>query len=318
MTGPVWVGVDVGGTKILAGEVGADGAVRRTAVRPTPGRDVPVAWLEDVLTEAVLEVADGRRLAGVGLAAAGFVDADGERVAFAPHLPWRDDPVRARLADRWGARVALDNDANCAAFAEAELGAARQDSSAVLVTVGTGLGGGIVLDGRVLRGAGGMAGELGHMTVVPDGLPCECGGRGCWEQYCSGRALLRLARSGWGSGSLLEELCDGDPARLTGALVSRAAAQGDDHAQRALADVGRWLGLGLANVVAALDPGCLVVGGGVSAAGEGLLDPARRALTASLVGAAHRRVPPVRLAALGAGAGMVGAALLARLDLPRR
>lgn len=310
----VWVGVDVGGTKVLAGVVEEDGSVPTTVERATPGRLGPERELEDVLTDAVLAAADGRHLAGVGLAAAGFVDRTGDRVAFAPHLPWRDAPVRERLSERWQAPVALENDATCAMLAELELGAARGTSSAVLVTVGTGIGGGLGLDGRVVRGAQGMAGEYGHMTVVPDGRSCECGGVGCWEQYCSGRALVRAARAGLdqgGSTSVLATWRD-DVSQVTGPLVTRAAQAGDPVACAAFAEVGEWLGRGLVNLVAALDPERVVVGGGVSRAGDLLLSPARRTLAAHLVGGAHRTVPEVVAARFGPSAGLVGAVVLAR------
>jgi len=310
----VWIGVDVGGTKVLAGAVDADGRVTSTVERATPGRLGPVEELEDVLTEAVGEAAGGRPVAGVGLAAAGFVDRTGDRVAFAPHLPWRDAPVRERLSERWQGPVALENDATCAMVAEVELGAARGTSSSVLVTVGTGIGGGLALDGRAVRGAQGMAGEYGHMTLVPDGRDCECGGVGCWEQYCSGRALVRAARSGLADAaepSVLAEWCP-DPSRVTGPLVTRAAGAGDPVACAAFAEVGTWLGRGLVNLVAALDPERVVVGGGVSRAGDLLLEPARRTLAEHLVGAGHREVPEVVPARFGPWAGLVGAAVLVR------
>lgn len=175
----VWVGVDVGGTKVLAGVVDDTGQVLRTARRATPGRRVDIARVEDSLESAVLESAAGAPIAGVGVAAAGFVDAAGERVMFAPHLPWQGQDVRRRLSDRWGVPVVLDNDANCAALAEWTYGAARGASSAIMVTMGTGIGGAILLAGQLVRGANGMAGEFGHMQVVPDGHACECGGHGC-------------------------------------------------------------------------------------------------------------------------------------------
>lgn len=315
----LFIGVDVGGTKVLAGAVSVDGAVQRTARRSTPGRRVDARLVEDALTAAVREVADGARVDGVGIAAAGFVDARGERVRFAPHLPWRDEDLRARLAERWGTVVALDNDANCAARAEARYGAARGAADAVVVTLGTGIGGALVLDGHVHRGRNGMAGEFGHMQVVPDGQPCECGGHGCWEQYSSGNALVRHARVRVGHvPTLLEELCAGDPDLLVGPMVTQAAEEGDAVALEAFASVGDWLGVGLANLVAAFDPDRVVVGGGLSAAGDLLLDPARAALARSLVGAAHRVVPPVRRAELGPEAGVVGAADLAREAQARR
>lgn len=310
-TGGVVVGVDIGGTKVLAGVVDADGRVGRTARRTTPGRRVVTSRVEDALVAAILEAADGRPLAGVGVAAAGFVDSAGERVMFAPHLPWQGQPLRDLLADRLGCPVGLDNDANCAARAEAHRGAARGAASALMITMGTGIGGAVLLDGVVVRGANGMAGEFGHMQVVPDGQSCECGRRGCWEQYSSGNALVSEARALMvDQPSVLVEMSDGAPEQVTGPMVTSAAEQGDLVARQAFASVGGWLGIGTANLVAAFDPAVVVVGGGVSAAGDRLLDPARTALQRTLVGAEHRVVPPLVAARLGPQAGMIGAALL--------
>lgn len=320
----VVVGVDVGGTKILAGVVDPDGTPQATAVRPTPSRTASVSLLEGAVEEAVeeaVEAAGGTTLAGVGVAAAGFVDATRERVMFAPHLAWRGEAVRRRFADRWGVPVVLDNDANAAAWAEYRHGAAQGATTVVVVTVGTGIGSAIVLGGgpgdagggQLLRGLNGMAGELGHQQVVPDGAPCECGGRGCWEQYASGNALVAFARARVGrEATILDDWCGGVPDRLTGPMVTAAAEADDLVALQAFAAIGDWLGVGLANVTAALDPDVIVVGGGVSAAGDRLLEPARAALSRSLVGAAHRRLPPVRRAVLGPEAAIVGAAAMVR------
>ena len=310
---PLVVGVDVGGTKVLAGVVGADGAVSHLTRGLTPGRVAAPEAVEETVAACVRRAAGDRTPDAVGIAAAGFVDVTGARVVFAPHLPWRGEDVRARLAARVAAPVLLDNDATCAAHAEASYGAGRDVGSFVLVTLGTGIGGALVWDGRVWRGAHGMAGEFGHAQVVPDGAPCECGRRGCWEQYCSGNALVRDARSRlWAEPTVLIELCGGDPDKLTGPMVSAAAADGDLVARRAFTHVGEWLGVGLANLVAAFDPALVVVGGGLSEVGDRLLDPARDVLAGSLVGAGHRDVPPVVRAALGPEAGLVGAAALAR------
>lgn len=314
---PLIIGIDVGGTKVLAGEVDAEGRVLRTVQLSTPGRRVDVRLVEDTLTAAVEQIADGRPVDAVGLAAAGFVDAEGERVMFAPHLPWVDAPVRRRLEERWDLPVVLENDATAAAIAEATYGAARGVDDMLMITLGTGIGGGVVLGGRLHRGANGMAGEFGHMQVVPDGLECECGKRGCWEQYCSGNALVRHARAGLGSRpSMLDELCGGDPQRITGPMVTAAAEDGDLLAREAFLAVGTWLGVGAANLAAAFDPACLVVGGGVSAAGDRLLEPARAALQLSLVGAGHRKMPPLVAALLGPRAGLIGAAALAASGAP--
>jgi glucokinase len=309
----LFIGVDIGGTKVLATAVSRSGRVLRTARRTTPGRRVEASLVEDALTEAVQEIAGVRRISAIGIAAAGFVDAQGERVRFAPHLPWRDEGVRARLAERWSAPVVLDNDANCAARAELTYGAAGEAANAIVVTMGTGIGGAVVLDGDVFRGHNGMAGEYGHMQVVPDGRPCECGGTGCWEQYSSGNALVRYAGTRLGNApSSLEVACGGDAEKLAGPMITEAAEAGDALALEAFASVGDWLGVGLANLVAAFDPEIVVVGGGLSAAGDLLLEPARRAMRTSLVGADHRTIPPVVRAALGPEAGAIGAADLAR------
>ena len=306
--------VDVGGTKVMAGVVDVDGQVRRVTHRSTPGRRVDVRMIEDALTEAVAEAADGQPILAVGLAAAGFVDAAGERVMFAPHLPWRGEQVQERLSQRWGTAVVLDNDANCAARAEWTYGAARGVSDALMITLGTGIGGGIISGGRLVRGWNGMAGEFGHQQVVPGGHPCECGGHGCWEQYSSGNALVRDARAriGGSQPTLLEALCEGRPDLLTGPMVTEAAEEGDLVALEVFASIGDWLGVGIANLVAVFDPERVVVGGGVSAAGDRILEPARRALVRSLVGSTDRRVPALVRAELGNRAGLVGAALLAR------
>lgn len=307
----VVVGVDIGGTKVLAGVVGPDGQVLGTARRSTPGRRVLARHVEDALVAAVLDAAGGEPLASVGVAAAGFVDSAGERVMFAPHLPWQGEPLRDLLQDRLGCPVVLDNDANCAARAEAHHGAAVGASSALMITMGTGIGGALLLGGTVLRGANGMAGEFGHMQVVPGGRACECGRTGCWEQYSSGNALVRDARALMAERpSVLEEMSGGAD-RVTGPMVTAAAEEGDLVARAAFASVGDWLGVGTANLVAALDPALVVVGGGVSAAGDRLLDPARSALQRSLVGGSHRAVPELVAARLGPQSGMVGAALLA-------
>lgn len=310
------IGVDIGGTKVLAGEVSDDGTVVSTALRRTPGRRVAVEQVEDALTEAVTEVADGRPIAGVGLAAAGFVDRAGERVMFAPHLPWRGEPTRSRLSERWGVPVALDNDANCAARAELAIGAAAGASEALMITLGTGIGGAVISSGRVLRGRNGMAGEFGHMQVMPDGRECECGRSGCWEQYSSGNALVRFVQSRIDhTDTVLEQMCDSDPSRLTGPMVTDAARQGDKLAGKAFRRIGRWLGVGTANLVAAFDPEIVVIGGGVSQADDLLLDPARRALADNLVGAANRQIPPIVRGRFASESGVVGAAALIRSAL---
>ncbi len=295
----LYVGVDVGGTKVLAVLISSQGEVLRSAQVPMPGRSAADVDVEAALVAAAAEVMGGAPVAGLGVSAAGFVDRTGELVRFAPHLPWRDAPVRRRIAERVGLPVVVANDANCAGHAELVAGAARGVACGLLVTVGTGIGGAVLLDGAVVRGANGMAGEFGHMQVVPDGLECECGLRGCWEQYASGRALERVTRVALGS-------------HLDGPAVAAAARAGDRVAREAFASIGTWLGVGIAGLVAAFDPEVVVVGGGVSAVGDLLLEPARRGLLDALPAAGHRDVPPLVPASFGPEAGAVGAALLAR------
>ncbi len=292
------VGVDIGGSKVAAAVVDGEGVVLARSDRTTPARTTAPRVVEDTIVDAVTELRAAHSVSAVGIGAAGFVDASGTRVMFAPHLSWRAEPLGERLRERLDLPVIVDNDANTALWAEYRFGAARDADDAVLITLGTGIGGAILIGGRRYRGHGGMAGEFGHTRVVPDGRPCECGRTGCWEQYCSGKALARFARE---AGRDLE-----------GPELTAAARAGDIVAQGAFAEVGRWLGIGLANIVAALDPSLIVIGGGVSAAGELLLAPARPALAAALVAAEHRVIPPLHIAALGAEAGMIGAADLAR------
>jgi glucokinase len=293
---PLTVGVDIGGSKVLALLV-RDGQVLDRAVRSTPDRSTSPAQLGDVLVEAVDALTRSRPVTAVGVGAAGLVDRDRRTVRFAPHLSWRDEPLADRLENRLGLPVVLDNDANAALWAEHRFGAARQSADVVLVALGTGIGGALLLGGRLVRGRNGMAGEFGHAQAVPGGRPCPCGRSGCWEQYCSGRALARFAAEA------------GVP--LEGAELTAAAAAGDPVALGAFAEVGRWLGSGIADLVAALDPELVVVGGGVAAAGELLLAPARAAYQATLLAGPYRRAAPLVAAALGPEAGALGAADLA-------
>ena len=232
------------------------------------------------------------------------------------------EPLRDALSARLGLPVLVDNDANAAGLAEAQLGAGRGHRFVLCVNLGTGLGGSLVLDGEIYRGAAGMAGEFGHMQVVPDGLRCPCGNRGCWEQYASGNALVRDARELVLTDSPvahhLRELAGADSAGLTGPMITEAARTGDALATELIADMGRWLGVGLANMTAAFDPGCIVVGGGVSEAGDLLLDPTREAFSRQLVGRGHRAEPVIVGAALGPDAGFIGAADMARSAARRR
>jgi len=311
---PLTIGVDIGGTKVLAGVVDSSGHVVARERRRTQGSS-PEA-VENTIVELVRLFSRTYDVAAVGIGAAGFVDATRSTVMFSPHLAWRDEPLREAVMARVRVPVVVDNDANTAALAESRFGAGIGHRTVLCVTLGTGIGGALVIDSRVFRGAHGMAGEFGHIQVVPDGHRCQCGNRGCWEQYASGNALVRDARELIISGSpvahRLRELVGGDPDNLTGPLVTEAAREGDPVSVELLAEVGTWLGVGLAGMAAAFDPSCLIVGGGVSEAGDLLLGPARTAFARTLTGRGYRPEPPILGAALGPDAGFIGAADMAR------
>lgn len=314
--GVLTVGIDVGGTQIRAGLVDADGLVLDTVATATPST---VGDLEQALAHVVAELRSRHRVAAVGLAVAAFLTRDRTTVMFAPHLPWRQAPVAARMAARLGVPVVLEHDVNAAAWAEHRFGAARDGGVIVMVTLGTGIGAALLIDGILFRGAHGVAPELGHLRLVPDGRPCPCGGRGCWERYCSGTALVATAvdllvtdRS---CTSLLAGRYRRDPASLTGRHVMTAAGDGDPVALAAVADLALWLGRGLALVADVYDPDVVVVGGGVSESAPLFLDAAREHYARELTGAGQRPLARVSPAALGETAGLVGAAELARAAL---
>jgi glucokinase len=309
--------VDVGGTKIAAGVVDDTGRILRKVRVSTPATTAEA--VEEGVIEAVLRLtAEGPPVAAVGLAVAGFVDEKRATLRFAPNLPMVERPLRDIVERRVDLPVVVENDANAAAWGEHRFGGGRGGQDVVLITVGTGLGGGIVIGGSLFRGAFGSAGEFGHVRMVPDGLPCGCGKYGCWEQYTSGTALLRLThalvRDDPDAGARMLELAGGEADEITGSMVTQAAMEGDPAAAGLLAEIGHWLGQGVADLADVLDPAVVVVGGGVSEAGDLLLDPARRAYLAALTAAPHRPHLRMRVAELGNDAGLIGAADLARQD----
>ncbi|MFE2721054.1 ROK family glucokinase [Kitasatospora sp. NPDC059327] len=310
------IGVDIGGTKVVAGVVDGEGKVLEKLRTDTPDKSKSPRVVEDVIVELVLELADRHDVHAVGIGAAGWVDAERSRVLFAPHLNWRNEPLQQALSERLRFPVIVENDANAAAWAEWRFGAGRGEDLMVMLTLGTGIGGAVVRDGYVDRGKYGLAGEFGHMQVVPGGHRCPCGNRGCWEQYSSGNALVRDARELVAEESPVVQpllaLAGGAVEGITGPLVTEAARDGDPTATELLYEVGTWLGVGIANLAAALDPGRFVIGGGVSEAGDLLLTPARDAFRRTLTGRGFRPEAAIAHAALGNEAGLVGAADLAR------
>ncbi|MBO0894972.1 MULTISPECIES: ROK family glucokinase [Arthrobacter] len=313
------IGIDIGGTKVAAGLIDGDGRVLAEARRSTPGQDP--REVESVIEDLVAELSANHHVWSVGIGAAGWMDLAGSTVLFSPHLAWRNEPLRENLERLLRRRVYLVNDADGAAWAEWRFGSGLGQSRLVCVTLGTGIGGAMIMDGRLERGRFGVAGEFGHQIIMPGGQRCECGNRGCWEQYASGNALGREARELAAANSpVAQELLravDGNISDITGAVVTKMALDGDQASVELLEEVGQWLGLGLANLAAALDPGMFVVGGGLSAAGDLLLEPARRSFARNLTGRGFRPAARLELAALGPAAGMIGAADLSRIAARR-
>ena len=307
-------GVDVGGTKIAGGVVDEDGTILEELRVESPATDAEA--IEVAIAGLVNELASRHDISAVGVGAAGYVDKTRSIVMFAPNIAWRNVNLKAELEPRVDLPVVIENDANAAAWAEFRYGAGHDVNDLLLVTVGTGVGGGVVLDGELYRGAYGAGAEIGHMRVVPNGILCGCGNHGCFEQYASGSAMVREARAAAGSGAVLArgllDRAGHDPEKIDGPLITEAARDGDPFAIEQLATVGRWLGEGIASLAAVLDPAMVVVGGGVSEADELLLAPARAAFAREVVGSAYRPTSDLRKARLGNRAGLIGAADLAR------
>ncbi len=309
------VGIDLGGSKVLAVRM-QDREILdevRFAVSSVPED------LSQASEEAVRAVwSDDVEAVGVGVA--GLVAWPSGVFVWGPHVASSNVPLRANLEAALEVPVVVDNDANAAAWGELNLGSGRGHRNLLLVTLGTGIGGALIIEGRIHRG-GSFAGEIGHITYEPGGLPCDCGKRGCWETVASGPALVRLARNSIAqnpNGTLAHRL---KIDTVRGEDITEAADSGDETARGLVAQVGAGLGLGLCNLIAVLDPEVVIVGGGLGSVGESLLGPARRVAADALHGASHRMVPPILVAGLGPWAGAVGAALLAeqlgggRLDL---
>ena len=307
------IGIDIGGTKIAGALVSDDGEILSELRAPTPAGD-PAA-ITDLVVNMIEQLREGQNVIAAGVAAAGFIDAAQSTVYYAPNINWRNEPFRERLRERLDIDVTIDNDANAAGWAEFRFGAARHVSDMTMLTIGTGVGGAIVAENRLLRGGFGTAGELGHLRVVPDGLLCGCGARGCIEQYGSGRALLRMANEIADAGGIgLQMAVERERAgALTGEVLARLLTDRDAGALHALRQLGRWLGQACASLSAVLDPEMFVFGGGVSIAGDLLLDPVREAYRDHLPARGYHPEPQFVVAELVNNAGVVGAADLARI-----
>jgi glucokinase len=312
------IGIDAGGTKVeaLLVELGEEARVLDRIREETPAEDGDAAVATMIRLAGTLAGRGPVRAVGVG--AAGLVDRSG-RLLFAPNVAWRDRDLGAEFGSAFHLPTVVENDANVAAWGEFRYGAGRGCDHLLMITVGTGIGGGLVAGGRLYRGAHGIAGEIGHFVVEPGGPLCGCGNQGCWETVASGRAIERLGRSAAQDHpeGHLSALAGGHPGAVTGPMVTQAARDGDPISRRVLAQVGRRLGEGIAGLVNVVDPDVVVVGGGGAGAGELLLEPARAAYRDEVEAYEERPDVPIVPAQLGSEAGPIGAAALA-LELAER
>ena len=309
------IGVDVGGTKVLGGVVDASGRVLASSRRETP-REGGIE-LTKTIAAVALELMRDHSISAVGVSAAGFVSSDRKTMLATPNIAdWNGVQLDLELTKLIGLPVIIENDANAAAWGEAKFGAGRNQAHMMMLTIGTGVGGGIVVNNELYRGAFGIAAEFGHLRVVPEGQLCGCGARGCFEQYASGSALRRHAREAISaSPDLARNLLargDGTIDGLTGQAITDAAREGDAVALAAFQTTAQYLGAGIASLAVLLDPSCVVIGGGVIDAGEILLAPTREAMKRYMPFAGKHPYPQIVAAELGNEAGLVGVADLAR------
>jgi glucokinase len=307
------IGVDVGGTKIAVGVVGSDGLIEESTVIPTPRGDEG-----DVVLDTLLGLIDEMRarhagVEAIGVGAPGVIDWPRGHIRWAPNNTYRELPLRQFLAHRSGLPTVVDNDANAAAWAEARIGAGVGRLDVIVLTIGTGVGGGLIMNGMLHRGQSGIGGEVGHIIVNPHGAhQCGCGLTGCLEAMASGTALAREGRSAAAAepAGYLATLAGG-PGEVTSETVFEAARRGDAVARSLFEDLGYWLGVGIASLVTLFDPELVIVGGGLITAGELLLCSARTSFERFVFARPHRTLPSIIPARLGVEAGIIGAALLA-------
>ena len=310
------IGIDIGGTKVLGGVVTSSGEILATARRDTPregGRALTEA-IANVATELVQQYP----VDSIGVSAAGFISSDRQTLLATPNISnWNGVNLVAELSEILDKKIALENDANAAAWGEFKFGAGRGRNDLMMLTLGTGVGGGLILDGSVFRGAFGIGAELGHIRLVPEGQLCGCGIRGCLEQYASGSALMRHAREAIDASPLLArnllDRGDGTIEGLRGSDITDAARDGDPVAIAAFNTMATYLGAGIASLCAVIDPSCVVLGGGVIDAGELFLGPTRDAALRLIPFSGKHPYPEIVAAELGNHAGLVGVADLSRI-----
>ena len=306
------VGIDIGGTKIAGAIVDDGGRIVYQLSRPSPASNAQ--HMEDTVVELIAELSAGRRIVAAGVAAAGFIDKDQASVYYAPNIAWRNEPLRDKLEARVPLPIVIENDANAAGWAEYRFGAGRNVTHMTMLTLGTGVGGAIVINGELFRGGFGAGAEIGHLRVVDNGLLCGCGAHGCIEQYGSGRALMRFAAEVSHDPVLGQPLAAyrGADGTLDPGGVKKLLEAKDPGAISALQSVGSWVGIACASLSAVLDPQLYVIGGGVAAAGDEILRPIRASFLENVSAKGFHPEPEFAIAELVNDAGVVGAADLAR------
>ena len=309
------IGVDIGGTKVLGGVVDSLGNILTTHREDTP--KVGGSALTQTIIGVIQELLSQHPVTSIGISAAGFVSSDRQTMLASPNIAgWNGVNLKEEISLEINLPIVIENDANAAAWGEAVYGAGRGESELMMVTVGTGIGGGLINNGTLYRGAFGVAGEFGHMRVVPNGQLCGCGALGCLEQYASGSALHRhvleaIAKDPNGAVKLLAR-GDGTIEGLKGNHITDAAREGDPIAVGAFNTTGDWLGAGIASICIIVDPTCVIIGGGVIDAGELLMKPTRAAIEKYMPFNGKHPLPKILIAELGNDAGLVGVADLAR------
>ena len=310
------VGIDIGGTKVLGGVVDETGALIKRARRDTPAEG-GVA-LTQAIADVALELMKDSEIESVGVSVAAFISADRKTILATPNIKdWNGVNLDYELTSRIGLPVVIENDANSAAWGEFKFGAGRGKENILMLTVGTGIGGGIVVNSNLLRGSFGIAAEIGHLRIVPNGLLCGCGAYGCFEQYGSGTALLRHAREAIQAhpdrASNILKRGDGSIEGVKGSAITAAARDGDELALSIFETTGDYIGAGIASLAVILDPEAVVIGGGVIDAGDILLNPIRSSVDKYMPFAGKHPHPQIVAAQLGNEAGLVGVADLARI-----
>jgi glucokinase len=315
----MYLGIDIGGTAVKIGLVDEAGGLQGTTKVETDTRKGPEALLKEILSAgwSLLEVSGFSRgdLEGIGVGCAGLVSARDGVLITAPNLKgWENVPLGGMLASASGVEVYLDNDANAFAYGESCVGAARSKSFGVFITLGTGVGGGLLLDGEIYRGCNGFGAELGHIVLDPSGPVCECGNRGCFESFVRSRSIVERAAALYaeaGRAGELVRLGGGDAGAVTPEQLCAAASSGDEEALQAFRDTGRWIGIAIGGLINVFNPQVVVIGGGVAQAGDPLFEPVRHWAGRFSFSASFNSAIIVP-ASLGENSGLVGAALEAR------